>query len=198
MTEHSPLPPDDLAALWQSEKPQFDAAAVKRSIEHDSRLQRRINAVSLIGALFVGSFSLWLEWRGVFRFPFLLSGAILVSVLYKVYDLRRIRRRLSMVGALNAEELLRHGIARAKTSLRNGRMLYALNPLALMLGVALSPFLSRTDEPTIELGATFYVLLSLLLAAFLMGIPIGVRMARQARERMMELQRRLNELLEEA
>jgi threonine/homoserine/homoserine lactone efflux protein len=192
----SSLPPreQDLAALWQSDAPDVNVEDVMRSIGHDARIHRRFNGITLGVAAFVMIFLFWMEVRGFFRVPFVLSGAILLSLLWKVYTMRRASSRMSAVGSLGTTELVRHAIARARTSLRTGRILYAVNPLSLVAGIAVGPLFSAESAVKPDLDPVTAGVLLGLIAMIGAGMVVGIRMARAAQLRLGVLEERLQSI----
>lgn len=184
----------DLQALWQSEAPTFDAAEIRGTVEHDRKLQRLTVNLCLLGGLGVLVFTLWVEARGVTRVPFLISGLIATSLVWQVVVTIRARRRMPDAARLAPVGLLRHAVARARTTLRNARLLYAGNPFGVAVGFGLGPFLVG-DSPSLGSAAPAMIALSLLFAAMVAaGAVFGVRMAQAARRRIAVLEDRLRRL----
>jgi hypothetical protein len=138
-----------------------------------------------------------MELQGALTFPFLLSSVILASIFWQIRVSRRARRAMPDVARLDPEGLLKHAIARARTTLRNARILYAVCPASVGLGVALGPILA-SGEPKGDAFSPIAVPIALaLVAAVLIGAAFGVRMAAAARVRIAVLEERLKNLCDE-
>lgn len=198
MNELSSPPDDDLARLWQSEAPAFDPKEVRSVIDHDRRLQRLTVNLCILGGVLVLAFVVWIESQGVTRAPYLLSALIAASILWQVRVTIRARRRMPDVASLSPERLLRHAIARARTTLRNARLLYIGNPMGVLIGFLLGPIIAAepADDRAMLVG-TLAIALAFL-AAVIVGALFGLRMARSARHRIAVLEERLKNVSIEA
>lgn len=195
MSNSSSVRDEDLSELWRSEMATFDPTKIRRTIDHDRTIQRRTVNFCLAGGFLILLFLIWFESHGVLRIPYLLSTMTAVSLLWQIRVTVRARRAMPDVARLSPEKLLRHAIARAKTTLRNARILYAVNPAAILIGVALGPFLVVSNA---ELVAATPMAVTLIVALFLLGIAasayFGVRMARAAQRRITVLEARLKNI----
>lgn len=173
---------DPLAALWQAEAPRLDPARLAREAAREAAAQRRlVHAVLALGLLALAA-TAWADWRGILRPRGLSTTAALAALLWQARVTLLARRRLPAVATLAPEALLLHRIAQARTSLRNGRILYGAVPAGLALGLALAATgvpLAPAAPPMSPAAA--WAIIGASAAAVAVLVAAGLRTASRAR-----------------
>lgn len=146
MTEHKNFDDDDgLSALWRSHAPAFDAAAVIREVERQSRFQRDFLRGCYAASGIVLIVIAWFDLEGLFIVPGAMTALVAGSILWQVWRQRIAARRCPTAAAMGPRALLAHALRHAKASLRAARVAYTVVPTSVMLGVAMGPLLMSDD-----------------------------------------------------
>jgi threonine/homoserine/homoserine lactone efflux protein len=184
---------NDLRALWHSSAPRANPAEVRDAVVRDVRMQRRYLQASFAFGIVVLAYIGWLDFKGVFAWPGVMTAVVAASLLWTAWKARRARRRCPDLAQLSPEQLLRLALRHARAALRNARICHTVVPLSMLSGAMIGPLLVVEGADAGEPAWVTLAWIAIALAFIAGFVVFGLVVARRKKREIRVLERRLRE-----